>query len=309
MKRFIPVIASMTLLAAFPSALCARTSLELGAPAPPLQISEWVKGTSTSLEAGRGSKVHVIEFWATWCPPCRMTIPHLTELQKKYADKGVTIIGVSAEDPATVKPFVSRQGEAMGYTVAVDRDRATYEAYMTAFGVSGIPHAFVVDKAGRIVWHGHPMGNLDKTIENVLAGTHDVDKAKREMAAMENLPRYFELAAKGDPGARELGESIVADAGSNVMLLNQMAWVIATAPQIRNRDLDLAERAARAGVEASEARDASVLDTYARVLHMAGKKEQAIEMQKKAVSLATNEKERAGYEQTLRQYEGKEGGN
>lgn len=307
MKRFAPVIASMTLLAAFPSALGAQASLELGAPAPPLQISDWVKGSSITLEAGRGSKIHVVEFWATWCPPCRMSIPHLTELQKKYADKGVTIIGVSTEDPGTVKPFVSKQGEAMAYTVAVDRDRATYDAYMKAFGVAGIPHAFVIDKEGRIVWHGHPMGNLDKTIENVLAGTHDVEKTKREQAAEEKLPRYFELAVKGDPGARAVGESILQDAGSHVMLLNRMAWAIVTAPQIKNRDLDLAERVARAGVEASEAKDASVLDTYARVLHAAGKKEQAIEMQKKAISVATDDKERAGYEQTLRQYEGKAG--
>ena len=98
-----------TVLFIFAGALALAGSLfsaDLGDEAKPLQISKWVKGKKVDLAKGKGKKVYVVEFWATWCPPCRTTIPHLTELQKKYKDKGVVFIGVSDEKASVVKKFV-----------------------------------------------------------------------------------------------------------------------------------------------------------------------------------------------------------
>ena len=80
-------------------------SAELGDPAAPLQIAEWVKGKPVDLAADKGKKIFVVEFWATWCGPCRASIPHLTEMQKKFKDKNVVFIGVSVweNDQAGVK--------------------------------------------------------------------------------------------------------------------------------------------------------------------------------------------------------------
>lgn len=141
---------------------------KLGDPAPALSVSEWVKGGPVTLADGKGKTVYVVEFWATWCPPCRESIPHLTELQKKYKDKGVVVIGVTTEDAADVQSFVTAQGAAMDYVVAVDKDGKTTEAYMDAFGEDGIPHAFIVDTAGAIVWHGHPLDGLDEAVAKFL---------------------------------------------------------------------------------------------------------------------------------------------
>jgi len=152
---------------------------ELGEPAPPLKIATWVKGRPVDLAAGKGKTIHVIEFWATWCPPCRTSIPHLTQLQKKFKDKGVVFVGVSNEDLATVKPFVEKMGEQMNYIVAVDDRNRTSQGYMKAFGVNTIPHAFVIDKEGKIAWHGHPMAGLEGVIEQMLAGKYDLEKAKK----------------------------------------------------------------------------------------------------------------------------------
>ena len=140
--------------------------LKVGDKAPALALTEWVKGAPVRLtNDGEDKNVYVVEFWATWCPPCRASIPHLTELQQTYKDRNVTVIGITMEEPDVVKPFVQEAGETMAYTVAIDGDKKTWAAYMDASGARGIPHAFVVDTEGRIAWKGHPMDKaLDATV-------------------------------------------------------------------------------------------------------------------------------------------------
>ena len=104
----------------------------------------------------------VVDLWATWCPPCRASIPHLNEINKKFKDKGLVIIGVSNEDKATVTDF--RKKLPMDYNVALDKESKLSEK----FGIEGIPHAFVVGKDGKIVWQGHPMQLEEAQIEKVL---------------------------------------------------------------------------------------------------------------------------------------------
>jgi thiol-disulfide isomerase/thioredoxin len=175
---------------------------ELGAAAPALQIATWAKGKAVDLAAGKGKAVHVVEFWATWCPPCRASIPHLTELQNKFKDRNVIFIGVSDEPASTVKKFVAQMGDKMDYTVAVDKSRKTSEAYMEAFGVNGIPHAFIVDKEGRIAWHGHPMDNLESVLQAVLDGKHDLAASRKRDQAKKLYQEFFELSLKDENPAR-----------------------------------------------------------------------------------------------------------
>ena len=84
-------------------------TLKLGDPAPKLEVKEFVKGDP--LKGFEPGKTYVVEFWATWCGPCRTSIPHLTELQKKYPD--ITFGGVSVfeQEPEGVKPFVEKWGK------------------------------------------------------------------------------------------------------------------------------------------------------------------------------------------------------
>jgi len=104
----------------------------------------------------------LIEFWATWCPPCRASIAHLNELDQKYHPLGLQIVGISGEDKSVVERF--RAGTPMHYAVALDAN----QALATEFQVQTIPNAWLLDKDGRVVWSGHPMELDEQTIARVL---------------------------------------------------------------------------------------------------------------------------------------------
>jgi thiol-disulfide isomerase/thioredoxin len=104
----------------------------------------------------------LIEFWATWCPPCRASIAHLNDLDKKYHDCGLEIVGITGEDNTVVERFRART--PMHYAVALDRD----QALAAEFQVKTIPQAWLLDKDGRVVWSGHPMQLDEQSIAQVL---------------------------------------------------------------------------------------------------------------------------------------------
>ncbi len=160
-----------------------KVTLGVGDPAPPLKVDKFLKGEP--VKVFKPGHIYVVEFWATWCGPCIHSMPHLTELQKKFKDK-VTFVGVNIwERPydektlGKVEEFVKKNDEKMGYTVAYDGpDRHMDKAYMEAAGQDGIPTAFIVSGEAKIAHIGHPMQpDFEKALEQLVDGKFDMAAA------------------------------------------------------------------------------------------------------------------------------------
>ncbi len=179
--------------------------LTIGSPAPSLHVSEWVAGRDPTLSkevAFEKGKVVVVEFWATWCPPCVASIPHLAKLQSQYKEAELQIIGVTDEDADTANQFLdeNRKGKtrrkiASGYWLAADPDRSTSNGYLTAANIDSIPTAFLVGKTGLIEWIGNPR-ELDGPLEQVMQDKWDRNAFLEEYTASLRVEGLFEEALR-----------------------------------------------------------------------------------------------------------------
>ncbi|MBI1190460.1 MAG: redoxin family protein [Tepidisphaera sp.] len=174
-------------------AAAANEVLAVGSKAPAIKVNKWVKGEA--IDKFDPSTVYVVEFWATWCGPCKQSIPHLTELANEYKDKGVKFIGVSVwEDNVKAKSgqtYLERVDEfankgplssKMLYNVAYDGEHGEMaKTWMEASNSGGIPTAFIVDKTQHIAYIGHPMNpKFAETLEKVTSGKFDMKAAQEE---------------------------------------------------------------------------------------------------------------------------------
>jgi len=211
----------------------------IGKLPPPLIVGAWIQGGP--IRSWQPGKVYVIDFWATWCGPCRAAIPRLTRLSQRASNE-VEVIGVSIsetqetpEDTAyvqRVRSFVRKMGDQMTYPVAVDTvDRRMHSTWFKPTGTGGIPTAYILDRTGRVAWAG--IGDpavVDRIVSEVLAGTFDYarESARQQQAEAEALSRSaadIEAARKRASGtdakypgyraAMERGDSAAALASLN----------------------------------------------------------------------------------------------
>ncbi len=118
-------------------------ALEIGDNAPEFSLKD-INGKTVSLSDFRGRAV-ILNFFASWCPPCRQEVPDFIELEKAYGDKGFSMVGVALVTARDAKDFSAKYG--INYPVLVDDGKVS-----SVYGpIRSIPTTFILDKSGKIV--------------------------------------------------------------------------------------------------------------------------------------------------------------
>jgi thiol-disulfide isomerase/thioredoxin len=180
--------------AASPSTTSPKPEDALLAPGSPISTDafsklDWIQGSAP--KTWEPGKVYLFEFWATWCGPCLAAIPHVNELHKKYAAKGLIVNGINIKEDGKEKvaDFVKNKGDGMSYNVAYSGDNSPFlTEWYHPFGLRGIPTTLIV-KDGKLILRSHPMKLTDEIIEAILAGGDAQEQAITRMSAGQVIPQ------------------------------------------------------------------------------------------------------------------------
>ena len=167
LQRTFIVIAGL-MLGIYPT----EAKLTIGDPAPKLQVAKWVQGDP--VQEFDTNHIYIVEFWATWCGPCRAAIPHLNDVSQKFKDKGIIVIGQDIWDQdEKVVTLVKTMGDQMAYRVALDDKSQETNGFMAvnwlkAADQKSIPATFIIDQRGRVAWMGSPYAVTSELLCEVL---------------------------------------------------------------------------------------------------------------------------------------------
>ncbi|MFZ6845376.1 TlpA family protein disulfide reductase [Undibacterium sp. RuTC16W] len=115
----------------------------------------------------KNARLILIDFWATWCVPCRESIPKLNALYTKFASEGVEVIGVTKESEEVVRPFLEKT--PILYPHAIEGARSLHET----LGIKALPYAIFVNQNGKILWRGQPSEIKESLVLSLLTKNGD----------------------------------------------------------------------------------------------------------------------------------------
>ncbi len=187
--------------------------LSVGDDAPPIMFSEFLKGDRlVSFELG---KVYVLDFWATWCGPCKATLPHFSDLQDKYPQAIFLGVAVMEPDLEKARSFIEEAGDQIRFRIVMEEPPLPCEDPLAGFArpggwmakhwwyasyQHGVPVTFIVTSSGEIAWIGHPL-EVEEPLSAVIKGSWDLSaraEAHREELAKTHVRVRFQLIQQFD---------------------------------------------------------------------------------------------------------------
>lgn len=143
------------------TSLASASAVPIGTPAPDFVLVD-LAGNGVQLTAQKGQVV-LVDFWATWCGPCKQELPHIEAFHQKYSDQGLLVLALSSDQEYDlVRPFIDKYN----YTFTVLDADAKVEA---DYGVEGYPTVYLIDRQGRVRFQhiGYGPGNEEKLEEEI----------------------------------------------------------------------------------------------------------------------------------------------
>lgn len=315
-----------------------RGGLSAGDAAPELTVSKWVQGGPVTFEEGN---VYVVNFWASWCGPCKQVMPELNELHERHQHQGLSFIGMNYdEDESKVESFMNTSlGRQIEYPIAVDERSRTKRAWMDAAGLNGIPAVFIVDRQLRVQFIGNPRDSdflpvlnqvlnnrfdarLVKQAQPLIRAVNDAREIRdwrmcfrhldeilsidKTVFAPYTLVRFeIMLIDMGETtAAYRYAQNLLDEYKDDTPLLVDLAEKIARDPKIENdkRNLDIALNAAERAVANTNRTDPTTLATLAMVKYERGEHRDAVSLQRRAWMIA-KPYAKPTHERTLRGYQ------
>ncbi|HIJ86096.1 MAG TPA: TlpA family protein disulfide reductase [Desulfuromonadales bacterium] len=170
MKLIVPFIRSVLVIVAASSLLASArvdAAPRIGQPSPNFKVTA-TSGQTISQENFRGH-VLILDFFATWCQPCRQSIPHLVEMNRKYGKQGLFVLGLSVDEGGERQVKAFTEELRVNYPLALAGDSTTID-----FGIRSVPVMYVIDKKGNIVevyrgYSNEMARSLESSIKRLLA--------------------------------------------------------------------------------------------------------------------------------------------
>jgi len=286
--------------------------LDFGDRAAPLDVATWVRGDPLDI-AKPPTRLTVVLFWATWDSASKKAIPLLNRWQQLHPND-VAIVGVANEEESVVRKCLGETPAV--FRIAIDKGADTKKAWMS--GITGLPHAFIVDAKGTIAWHGTPQVGLTAALADLRAGTYKPDRFVKLNALRRQLT--FTLKARDLPKTLDVFERMIATVPQDAFAHQNRATLLAKQSKMAEtrdaylamgrsctsdpdalaeaarrlattRHLPLRAMAAALGfaqraAELTDQRDLKILGILARVHYELGHLAKAAEVQARAVRIA-----------------------
>jgi peroxiredoxin len=162
--KCLPLAALALLVAA-----CGPGGGTTGGQAPDFSVESLAKEGSTVTKASLKGKVLLVDFWATWCGPCKQAMPEFQRIYDKYKDQGLEVMGISSEPRTVVQRF--RLDNSFTYPLYLDDGGTAHKAYE----VTSIPLTIVIGKDGEVVYRAEGYGpgegaNIEQAVKDALKG-------------------------------------------------------------------------------------------------------------------------------------------
>ncbi|MBI2839746.1 MAG: TlpA family protein disulfide reductase [Acidobacteria bacterium] len=204
---------------------------EVGATAGRIEVGEWVSGEIRGAGAFAGKAV-ILEFWATWCGPCRAILPHMNTLVEKFASDDVVFVSMTDEDREKVAAYMAKF--TMKARVAIDKDGATHQSY----GIETIPYLYIIDPTGVVRWRDHPGRLSEELLSQYLKSSASQRFPEASAALPTAMPAPIPPAASAgisvmvnrNSGARPFASEIKEEQGQIVIRMTKqpLAQIVAT---------------------------------------------------------------------------------